>query len=86
MQEDDLLLFLWWGKDATEMDKEVWQDFQLGMGRRYPNTAFIEVYTQEQFDRESSRLSSQHWRTRGLFGSGAWGRMMSWSKPATNDS
>jgi hypothetical protein len=84
MVEDQLNLILWWGKDASETDKKVWQQFQIEARHHFPNVAFIEVFLQEQYGREYERLANEGWQTQGRFGTGVWHRMMWWSKSIGN--
>jgi hypothetical protein len=75
------LTWLWWGENANEQDKKVWEDFKRDMKIMYTDAQFIECISKENFDRSYQQLISTGWSTTGRFGSGMLHRIMGWSKP-----
>jgi hypothetical protein len=78
------LTWLWWGENANQEDKGVWETFQRDMKMLYTDASFIECISKDDFDREYQRLTTDGWTTTGRFGSGMWQRIMGWSRPRTD--
>ena len=74
------LTWLWWGENATEQDKSVWENFQRDMKTLYTDALFIECISKEEFDRAYQQLTQTGWSTTGRFGSGMLHRIIGWSK------
>lgn len=79
------LMWLWWGENANERDKGVWDTFKRDMQSMYDDPLFIECFSKENFDRVYQRLINEGWTTTGRFGSGMLQRIMGWTRTRTEE-
>ena len=74
------ILFLWYGEDATEIEKLAWKGFCSSEALK--DAEFLAVERRDQVKTEDERLTKEGWTFQGL-GSGSYARISSYSKSKT---